>query len=285
MDFLIITGLSGAGKSQVADVLEDIGYFCIDNMPPELIPKFSQIMIQSEISNKIAVVTDVRTGELFKGLFDSIVSLKDLGINCKILFLDSSDQILMRRYSESRRKHPLVTEINTSTRDAIKDERALLAPVKNMADFYIDTSVLSLAQLKARISAMFLENDTQSLIITCLSFGFKHDGIPSESDLVLDVRCLDNPYYYPELRDLTGIDKEVYEFVWSFEESNELFNKYSMLIDYLIPLYIKEGKSQLVISIGCTGGHHRSVAFAERLTEHIKKTELKCKTIHRDILK
>ncbi len=285
MDFLIITGLSGAGKSQVADVLEDIGYFCIDNMPPELIPKFSQIMIQSEMATKIAVVTDVRTGELFKGLFDSIVTLKDMGINCKILFLDSTDQVLMRRYSESRRKHPLITDLNTSTKEAIKDERELLKPVKNMSDFYIDTSVLSISQLKARISAMFLDNDTQSLIITCLSFGFKHDGIPSESDLVLDVRCLDNPYYYPELRDLTGIDKPVSDFVWSFEESNELFIKYSMLIDFLIPMYIKEGKSQLVISIGCTGGHHRSVAFAERLCEHIQKTKINCKIIHRDILK
>lgn len=283
MDFLVVTGLAGSGKSSVINVLEDIGYYCIDNMPPELIPKFAEICVQSEGSfEHVAIVTDIRGGNLFKKLKDTIISLKDQGMKIKILFLDANDEVLMKRFKETRRKHPLDSVVHGSLIRAIKTEREYLSTIKEMADFYIDTSVLSPTQLKERVNEIFLDNAADFMQITVASFGFKY-GNHTEADLVFDVRCLPNPFYIPELRSHTGLESCVSDYVMNFEQSKELLTKLTDLIDFLIPLYVKEGKSQLVIAFGCTGGKHRSVTFAELIAGHLKGKGFRIRTNHRDI--
>ena len=283
MEILIVTGLSGAGKSQAANALEDIGYFCIDNMPPSLIPQFAEMYRELKKNSKVAVVTDVRTGDMFGGFFDALKELEAIKVRYKILFLDAGDDALVKRFSESRRKHPLTSE-NVGIIDAIRDERAMLKPLLELADYRIDTTYISSQQLKDRIISMFLTDSNMSMRVRCISFGYKH-GIPNDCDLVLDVRFLPNPFYVDELKAKTGLDSDVINYVMSNEITVEMLDRFYNMIDFLLPFYRAEGKSQLIIGIGCTGGKHRSVAIAEHVSGHILERGYNCKAIHRDISK
>lgn len=283
MQFVIVTGLSGSGKSSAINVLEDIGYYCIDNMPPELITKFAEICAQSDGKiEKVAFVVDIRGGDLFLKLTDTVTQLKAAHINLKILFLDSSDDVIVRRYKETRRKHPLDEVSYGNIRKAIETEREILIPIKAKADFYIDTSATSLNEFKERMYSMFLDEGEDFMRIDVRSFGFKY-GPFREGDLIFDVRCLPNPFYIPELKEKTGLDSEVSGYVMQFDDAKILYNKLIDMIDFLIPLYEKEGKSQLVIGFGCTGGKHRSVTFAEAIAKHLKEKKHKVRISHRDI--
>lgn len=284
MQCVIVTGLSGAGKSRTIDALEDIGFYCVDNIPPKLISKFVELSMQSEGKlDKLAIVTDVRGGDLFNDFLSEIDKLKEMECDYKILFLDADSKVLIDRYKFTRRKHPLMEQCG-SLEAAVLKERRILKKVRERASYVIDTSFLTAMQLKERILKIFLNNVGSGMFISCVSFGFKH-GSPSEADLVFDVRCLPNPYYIEELKNKTGLDKPVSEYVMSFPESRELRDKLFDLVDFLQPLYTKEGKSSLVIAIGCTGGHHRSVTFAELLNEHFLEKGYNSSVTHRDILK
>lgn len=282
MRFVIVTGMSGAGKSQAIKFLEDIGFFCVDNLPPALIPKFAEICFapNSEI-NKVALGIDIRGGRLFSDLFSGLSSVKDNGYNYEILFLDASDDVLVKRYKETRRKHPLALEDRINT--GIEKERKMLNDVKERASYIIDTSNLLTRQLKEEINHIFLEDKKfESLIITVLSFGFKY-GIPNDSDLVFDVRFIPNPYYISDMKELTGNDDKVKNYVMKWSESKQFLSKLKDMVEFLIPNYIKEGKNQLVISIGCTGGKHRSVTLANALYNSLKQCGHRVIIEHRDI--
>lgn len=285
MDFLIVTGLSGAGKSRAVDALEDIGYFCVDNMPPKLITKFAELAEQSgKKMSKIAIVTDVRGGELFNDFIKELTTLKDSKFNYKILFLECNNEILARRFKETRRKHPLLDNVNPSISKAVVAERKILMSAREIADYIVDTSYLSAIQLKERINSIFLDNIQNSMIINCMSFGFKY-GSPAEADLIFDVRCLPNPFYIDDLKNKTGLEQEVKDYVMSWQQAKDLQAKLLDLFDFLIPLYLSEGKSQLTIAMGCTGGKHRSVTFAETMYNHLLEKGNKVAVNHRDILK
>ena len=284
MKFLIVTGMSGSGKSGAVNVLEDIGYYCIDNIPPQLIPKFAEICINNGQMQKVAIVTDIRGGELFFELDEGLNYLKSNNLDTSILFLDSSDDVLIKRYKETRRRHPLDEQCHGSLKRAINTEREVLASVREHADYYIDTSDLSMAQLKETVYSLFLDNPNESMVVKVMSFGFKY-GISREADLVFDVRCLPNPFYIPELKEHTGLESCVRDYVLSFDQSKELEKKLKDMLDFLIPLYIHEGKSQLVIAFGCTGGKHRSVTFAETIYKYLVEKEMRCRISHRDINK
>ncbi|MBS7176689.1 MAG: RNase adapter RapZ [Clostridiales bacterium] len=285
MEMLIITGMSGAGKSRMIDTLEDIGFYCVDNMPPMLISKFAELASQSENNiNKMAVVVDARSGRLFQEFYREMDLLVERGIEHKLLFLDCSNDVLMRRYKETRRKHPLFDEGTPSIEQAIQKEREMLRPARERADYVIDTTHLAPIQLKEKVTAIFLDNISTGMLINCMSIGFKY-GPASEADLVFDVRCLPNPFYIKELKFKTGITSEVQEYVMSWPQSQELLKKLIDLIDFLIPLYVAEGKSQLVIAMGCTGGKHRSVTFAEMVYRHLLDQNRKVTVNHRDISK
>lgn len=285
MDCIIVTGLSGSGKSLAINALEDIGFYCIDNMPPQLIPKFAEISSRSDGKiGRVAFGVDIRGGELFFHLADQLAELREGGMSVKTLFLDAGDSVLMKRYKETRRKHPLDELAEGNLARAIEAERELLAPIRAQADFYLDTSLLSAQQLRERVNGLFLENVGDSMIVTCVSFGFKY-GVPSEADLVFDVRCLPNPFYFPELKEKTGLDKPVSDYVMSQEPAVELQRKLEDLVSFLLPLYVGEGKSQLVIAFGCTGGHHRSVTFAENMHLFLKAHGYRTRVSHRDIHK
>ncbi len=285
MDLMIITGLSGAGKSRVVDALEDIGYFCVDNMPPKLMPTFAQLLLNSrERRDKVAIVTDIRVGGSFGDLFNALVELREMNCSPKILFVDASDDVLIRRYKETRRKHPLLEKYNGSITEALAAEREILEPAKSIADYIIDSSYMTPTECKNRVCEMFMENPRNALKVHCISFGFKY-GIPNDSDLLFDVRCLPNPFYVSELKEHTGLEVPVKDYVLKWEEAQGLAAKLCDLMDYLIPLYNKEGKSQLVISVGCTGGRHRSVVFAQLLKEHLDKLGCIATVHHRDMKK
>lgn len=283
MNFIIVTGLSGAGKSKTIEILEDIDFVCIDNLPPKLLPAFGQIVQKSEQDTKTAIVTDVRSGAGFRELFTSLGELRELGIDYKILFIDADNPTLIHRFKETRRRHPLAGKYNDISK-AIEAEREILEPVRQVADFIIDTTHMSSKQLRERIAGLFLENLQQTMQIQCMSFGFKY-GIPADADLVYDVRCLPNPFYIDSMRSLTGLNDEVSSYVMKFDQSKELLKKLEDLIDFSIPLYREEGKSELVIAFGCTGGKHRSVTFAEAMYNHLKDEGLPVSVMHRDITK
>ena len=284
MAFVIVTGVSGAGKSRAIDALEDLGFYCADNMPPALIPKFAELCLQTDGKiNDVAIVTDVRGGILFSSLFEGLDEFNKQGGNYKILFLDADDNVLMRRFKETRRKHPL-TEPGGSLADAIALERALLRPARERADYIIDTTNLSPAQLKERITVLFLGENKTGLVVNCMSFGFKY-GPPTEGDLVFDVRCFPNPFYIDNLRNLTGLDAPVKDYVFSSEQTCTFMTKLYDMIDFLLPLYVEEGKSQLIIAIGCTGGKHRSVAITEAIFRHLSDKGIRAAVNHRDIQK
>ncbi|MCQ2469571.1 MAG: RNase adapter RapZ [Ruminococcus sp.] len=286
MELLIVTGMSGSGKSSVMDVMEDIGYYCIDNIPPKLITQFVDLCRQSENGiQKIAVAVDIRSGDMFAEIFHSWQLLKsNKDVQVKVLFIEASDEVLIKRYKETRRKHPLDEKFGGNMHDAIKYEWNQLSQLREIADFYVETSNLSATELKEQIKSIFLERKSDSLTIKIMSFGYKY-GVSTESDLVFDVRCLPNPFYIPELKNHTGLENCVRDYVMGFEESQTLFEKLCDLVDFLIPLYVKEGKSQLVIAFGCTGGKHRSITFAELMTEHLVKMNYKVQKYHRDITK
>ena len=281
MEFVIVTGLSGSGKSRAVDALEDIGFFCVDNMPPSFIEKIYELCAEEEME-KVAVVTDARGGYLFHDIAKTLDSLDEQKIDYKILFFECSDEALYKRYKETRRKHPLIDDCEGSVTAAVKKERVLLETLRGRADYIIDTTQLSPSQLKERISEMFLGDSVKGLRITCMSFGFKY-GAPTEADMVFDVRCLPNPFYIDELREKTGLDSEVYDYVMEKEETKGFAVRFFDMMDYLIPLYGEEGKSSLVVAVGCTGGKHRSVTLAEALCRHLGEKGIRAATIHRDI--
>lgn len=284
MQFLIITGMSGAGKSLCVKYFEDIGFFCVDNLPPSLIPKFAEMCLQGQNKmEKIALIMDIRGGAMFLELFPALESLAAYGISYKILFLEASDNVLVQRFKESRRMHPLSSEGRIS--DGITEERRILQAVKDKANYVIDTSNLTPRQLKQEIHNLFVEGKPFSgLIISVTSFGFKY-GVPIDCDLVFDLRFIPNPYYVDELRPLTGMDKAVSDYVMSFHESHVFLAKLVDMLDFLIPNYVKEGKNQLVIGIGCTGGKHRSVTIANKLFDILKAKNSSIVLEHRDIEK
>lgn len=285
MDFVIVTGLSGAGKTRALHSMEDIGFFCVDNLPAQLIPTFYNLCVSSkERRGRVAVVTDTRGGELFDSLFDVLDDMRKNHMDYKILFLDATDAVLNNRYQENRRRHPLADANQSSVEESVRLEREMLRPVRERADYIIDTTYLTTAQLKSRISNLFLENSNDALMVQCMSFGFKY-GIPSEADLVFDVRCLPNPYYVEELRHQTGLDAPVRDYVMKWEQTQGFLKRWIDLIDYMYPLYCAEGKSQLVIAVGCTGGHHRSVALAQYLCDHLVNQGKRAGVNHRDIRK
>ena len=285
MEFVVVTGLSGAGKTQAMHAMEDIGFFCVDNLPPALIPVFYDLCVKSEdIMGRVAVVTDPRGGELFKSFFTAMEALKHDKKPYKILFLDASDNVLVRRFKETRRKHPLSDDLNGSLEQAVKLEREMLKPMRESSDYVIDTSLVSPAQLRSRIAQLFLNSAEDSLAVHCISFGFKY-GVPMESDLVFDVRCLPNPFYDENLRPLTGLDAPVRDYVMEKEETKGFVARFTDMVDYLLPLYAKEGKSQLVIAVGCTGGHHRSVALAQYMHDHLVQKGVRASVTHRDMQK
>lgn len=286
MKLLIVTGMSGSGKSSVMDVMEDIGFYCIDNIPPKLITQFVDLCHKSETGiDKIAVAVDIRTGNMFAEIFYIWQTLKrKKDVETKVLFIEAEDEVLIQRYKETRRKHPLDEQFSGNMHEAIRYEREQLIQLKEIADHYIETTAYSTARLKEEIRSLFLENTSDSMTIKVMSFGFKY-GVSTESDLIFDVRCLPNPFYIESLRNHTGKDKCVQNYVMKSDDSRKLFEKLTDLIDFLVPLYIKEGKSQLVISFGCTGGKHRSITFAELMAEHLTEQNYKVQKYHRDITK
>lgn len=281
-DVVFLTGVSGAGKSTAMSFLEDIGYYCIDNMPAELISTFMNLMDKSEKYNKVAIVTDVRSKGVFSAFTDVVDKLKYDADNVKVIYLDIKNHVALKRYKLTRRKHPYADKFSGSIEDALNYEKEVLAPVRLRADFVIDTSDLNSNQLRNRLTQILLGDDKQVMHINVVSFGFKH-GIPADADFVLDVRCLPNPYWVEALRDKTGRDKDVYDYVFSFDDAHTLLDKLIDLLDFLNPLYIKEGRSQIVIAIGCTGGNHRSVAIAEALVKHFSRHWDNISVNHRDI--
>lgn len=282
-ELIIVTGVSGAGKSSAMGFLEDVGYYCIDNMPPLLLSTFISLISNRDDYKKVAIVVDVRSSEVFEDFIKSINDARDeYGYDVKIVYLDIKTHVALKRYKLTRRKHPYADRFNGDIAAAIAYEKEILAPLRLRADFVIDTSDLAQNQLRTRLSEILLGSDKDMMNIHVMSFGFKH-GIPSEADFVIDVRCLPNPYWVEALRSKTGLDKEVKDYVFSFEESKELLNKLIDLLDFLNPLYIKEGKSQIVFAIGCTGGNHRSVAIAEAVKSHFEKRWDNVTVNHRDI--
>jgi len=284
MRFLIITGISGAGKSLAANYLEDLGFFCVDNLPPALIPKFAEICKQSGGKmDKIAIVIDVRGGELLKDLFPSLETLNEEGISYEILFLEASDKVLIKRYKESRRMHPLAPEGRLLK--GINEERSMLKALRERADSIIDTSNLTPKQLKEEIINRIDKGENyRGIIISIISFGFKY-GMPLDCDMVFDVRFIPNPYYIDSMKRLTGRNEIVRNYVSKFDETKEFLEKLTDMLEFLIPYYIKEGKAQLVIGIGCTGGRHRSVVIADLLYGMLKEAQHRVIVDHRDIEK
>lgn len=281
MKFVIITGLSGAGKSQAMKCMEDLGFYCVDNLPPVLISKFAELCFNSsgEIQ-KIALVIDIRGGKFFDDLFESLDEIKAKGYKYEVLFLEASNESLIKRFKETRRVHPLSVEGRII--DGIKAERQRLENIRKRSDKIIDTSNMTPGELKEEIKSIYLEGaKTSNITINILSFGFKK-GIPLDGDLVFDVRFLPNPHYIEELKEYTGNDKNVREYVMKWPESIEFVKKLTEMIDFLIPYYVREGKFQLVIAIGCTGGKHRSVTVANTLYEYLKEKGQRVKINHRD---
>lgn len=283
MNLVILTGMSGAGKSTAIKMMEDMGFYCVDNLPIPLLEKFVELTkMQSPERQKVAVGIDIRNGRALEELKDVLASIKKNGTNYEILFLDSNDTVLVRRYKETRRNHPLAGGERVDK--GIQEERSRIAFLKEQADYIIDTGQLLTRELKTELEKIFVqEQDYKNLFITVLSFGFKY-GIPADSDLVFDVRFLPNPYYLQELRPKTGNDKEIQEYVLQFREAHEFLDKIEDMLDFLIPNYIAEGKNQLVISIGCTGGKHRSVTLANEIYKRLaQKKGYGLKIEHRDI--
>ena len=284
MRFVIVTGMSGSGKSTVSRVLEDEGFFCVDNLPILLLSKFAEIAIDDEIGvNNVAVGIDIRSGESFKYLEEELAKVSQIGVKYEILFLDADNATLIKRYKETRREHPLAR--GGRIEEGINQEREIIAFLKEDADYVIDTSNLLTRELRSKIIKQFIkEEEARPFHVMFLSFGFKY-GIPTDADLVFDVRFLPNPYYDLSLRNLTGHDIEIQEFVMKYSQSKEFLDKLEDMLTFLIPNYIDEGKVSLVVGIGCTGGKHRSVTIANKIYERMKKLPYNVQCSHKDIEK
>ena len=286
MEFLIITGLSGAGKSRAADVLEDLDYYCVDNMPVALMPRFAELCLDAHGRyDKVALVTDVRERDGFGELLGTLDELQAMeGCTVRILYMDADLRTLVRRYKESRRPHPLAGK-GVTLEQAVAREEELLAPIKARADVVLNSSQLTLGQLQSRMFSLFAAvGQKRELQVTAMSFGYKH-GIPMDADLVFDVRFLPNPFYVETLRPLSGLDKPVSDFVFSYPQTGTFMDMLTKMLDFLIPHYVEEGKVNLVVAIGCTGGRHRSVAIANALRQALEDKGVACVNVHRDIEK
>lgn len=287
MEFVILTGLSGAGKTNTLHAMEDSGFYCVDNLPPLLLDTFYDLCDSSTDTRlkKVAVVADARSGELFADIPEVLSKLRLDGKRFKILFLDAKPDVLLVRYKGTRRKHPLIGEITSgSLEEAVALENDLMKGVREMADYVIDTTMMTPNELKKRVTTLFSADAGDTLLVTCMSFGYKY-GIPPEADLVFDVRCLPNPFYIKELKALTGLDEAVRSYILDFDVSKRFVEKLYEYIDFTLPLYREDGKSELVIAVGCTGGRHRSVTVARLLNTHFLENGQKSSIHHRDIWK
>ncbi|MDP4092502.1 MAG: RNase adapter RapZ [Bacillota bacterium] len=282
MRFIVVTGISGAGKSQTAKYLEDLGFFCVDNLPPSLIPKFAEVCFQSKGKmDKIALVIDIRGGSLLNDFFPGLSALKDAGFSYEIMFLEASNEVLIKRFKESRRSHPLAPDGRIVK--GIELERDILQEIKEKANYIIDTSELTPRQLREEILNIVVEGkDAEGLVINVISFGFKY-GIPTDCDLVFDVRFIPNPFYISSMKRLTGKHEAVKEYVMKCPETGLFIQKLDEMLEFLIPNYVKEGKSHLVIGIGCTGGKHRSVVIADSIYRSLVEKSHRVVIEHRDI--
>lgn len=284
LEFVIISGLSGGGKSRAASFMEDMGYFCVDNLPVPLIAKFAELgMAGSEEFDRAVLVTDVRAGSSFDGLLHVLNELSGMKCDYRILFMEASDDAIIKRYKESRRSHPLMVECDT-LEEAIAREREMLRPLRDRADYIIDTTDLPTAKLKDELHRLF-QHDRQArenLNVSVTSFGFKN-GLPRAADLVFDVRFLPNPFYLPELRPLNGLDTAVRDYVFANGQAREFLDKLTDLLAFLLPRFVEEGKTALVIAIGCTGGHHRSVAIAREVAAFVRSLGYPVTEHHRDL--
>ena len=283
MQFLIITGLSGAGKTRAADVLEDLDYYCVDNLPVALMTRFAELCLDTRGRfERVALVTDLRDREGFGELPTIIEELRKMDCDVRILYMDADIPTVVRRYKESRRPHPLA-EKGLSTEDAVRREEELLAPIKQAADYVVNSSTMTLGVLQNRLYSIFAgEGKKRGIDVTVMSFGFKH-GIPLDADLVFDARFLPNPFYVEELRPLSGLDRPVAEYVFSYPQTRTFLEKLEEMISFLLPYYIEEGKLTLTIAVGCTGGRHRSVALASALHKHLIANNISSVNVNRDI--
>ena len=284
MEFIIISGLSGAGKSKAASFMEDMGFFCVDNLPAPLIPKFAELgMAGTGEYDRVVLVTDVRSGTNFSALFQSLEALKGMKCPYRILYMDASDDVIIKRYKETRRRHPLQGQ-TASLEEAVERERMVMAPIRDRADFVIDTSRTSTAQLRRELMRLFGKAGETGggMSVSVTSFGFKY-GLPMEADLVFDVRFMPNPFYIDELRNQTGLDAPVRDYVFRFQQTQEYLKRLKDLLAFSLPLYAEEGKTMLVIAVGCTGGHHRSVAVTHALAEYIRELGYSTSEHHRDL--
>ena len=283
MQFIIVTGMSGSGKTQVMRFLEDKGFFCIDNMPPVLIEKIVEMSFSASGKfDKIALVIDARVGDMINQLMDDIKQLRDGGYDCKLIFIDASDEILVKRYKEARKEHPINSDLGLL--GSIRLERKMLSSLYGESDIIIDTSKLNIMELHQKLEKIYYgnNNSNSNIKLNILAFGFKY-GIPLDADLVFDVRCFPNPFYIEELKKKTGNDKEVQDYVMSFEQPRIFFEKLLDMMTYMIPLYSEEGKTNVTIAIGCTGGKHRSVTIANKLGEEMQQKGYNVNMIYRDI--
>lgn len=283
MEFIIVSGLSGAGKSKVASFLEDMGFYCVDNLPAQLIPPLAELCMASPGKyDRVALVTDIRGGQTFDGLFSALDQLEAMECHHKIVFVEASTETIIKRYKETRRNHPLAKDGRTLVQ-AAELERSAMAPVRKRAEYIIDTTALSTAKLHGEVLRLFgTPGQGPEMSVSVVSFGFKY-GIPIEADLVFDVRCLPNPFYIAELRHQTGLDAGVRDFLWGYQQTADLLKHLEDLMSFLLPLYVEEGKSALVIAIGCTGGQHRSVAITRSLADFIRQKGYNASENHRDM--
>lgn len=283
MRFLIVTGQSGAGKSRTASTLEDLGYYCVDNLPPELIQQFAEICLATTGRfERVALVSDVRAGQNFDGLLNSLDALDAMGCEYSIVFVEAELDTIIKRYKETRRSHPLSRD-GTPLAEAVHREKQLLSRVRERADFIIDTTSLTTARLRSELIRLFEGDQPQrAMVVNIVSFGFKY-GLPVDADLVFDVRFLPNPYYIADLRPKSGLTPEIRDFVFSYQQTRDYFSKLEDLLAFSLPLYFEEGKTSLVIAVGCTGGRHRSVAIAKEMGEYVAKRGYPTVVNHRDV--
>ncbi|MCR5520892.1 MAG: RNase adapter RapZ [Lachnospiraceae bacterium] len=282
MRLIIVTGMSGSGKTKALDILEDNGYYCLDNLPVKILPEFINMILRlDDFSNRICITVDVRNSEMSTGALQTLKALSKL-VSLRIIFLDCDNSVLMKRYKETRRLHPLMmTDNSLDLQAAINKERTILEPIKSTADYIIDTSLLTTGDLKQKIGEFLPESEQQGLSLSFTAFGYKY-GIPADCDVVFDVRCLPNPFYIDELKTKTGQDHEVRDYVMSCPESQELFDRITAYLDCAIPMYEHEGRSQLVVGLGCTGGQHRSLTFAILLAERYRQKGFAASAFARD---
>lgn len=278
-ELVIITGLSGSGKASALKAFEDLGYYCVDNLPVDLIPRFAELAVQSLETRRTALVVDVREGSKLEKLPALVKSVRRM-IPTMVIFLEATDASLLRRFSETRRPHPFGSD--SPVRSSLSAERRRLKPIRAIADWVVDTSKFNVHELRAHLTERFQKKSSdKNILVSCVSFGFKH-GVPEDADLVFDVRFLPNPHFVPEFRPLTGRDPRVAKYIRSFPQTQEFINRISDLLVYLLPHYVREGKSYLTISFGCTGGQHRSVMIAEDVGKHLRKAGYRVKVVHRD---